>query len=162
MLRRGNAMPFYTVGQAARLTGKSKPTITRAIKAGVLSATRNDDGSYSIDAAELARVFGLSADSDVTLASNVIRNVTRSETPDVPGTLWRENELLREMLGQRDGVIDDLRRRLDEKRAERRQTADRLAAAQERIAALLTDQRAITPAPAPVPEHRPWWRWRRR
>src|SRR5215213_6240225 len=152
MLRRGNAMPFYTVGQAARLTGKSKPTITRAIKAGTLSATRNDDGSYSIDAAELARVFRLAADSNVTLASNVSRNMTRSETPDVPGTLRRENELLREMLGQRDGVIADLRRRLDEANAERRQTADRLSVAQERIAALLTDQRQTPSSPPPAPE----------
>jgi excisionase family DNA binding protein len=152
-------MPSYTVGQAARLTGKSKPTITRAVKAGALSATRNDDGSYSIDAAELARVFRLSADSDVTLASNVSRNMTRSETPDVTGTFQRENVLLREMLDQRDGVIDDLRRRLDEERAERRQTADRLTAAQERIAALLTDQRPAPPTPTPA--RRKWWPWPR-
>jgi excisionase family DNA binding protein len=157
-------MPSYTVGQAARLTGKSKPTITRAIKAGTLSATRNDDGSYSIDPAELSRVFGLSGQSGVTLASNVGRNMTRSETPDVPGTLQRENELLREMLIQRDGVIDDLRGRLDEERAERRQTADRLAAAQERITALLTDQRQaapLTPMPTPAPEKRRRWWWSR-
>src|SRR4051794_27977064 len=158
-------MPSYTVGQAARLTGKSKPTITRAIKAGALSATRNDDGSYSIDPAELSRVFKLSTDDGVTLASNAIRNMTRSETPDVPPVLPRENELLREMLVQRDGVIADLRTRLDEERTDRRQTADRLAAAQERIAALLTDQRQVTP-PAPVPTSptpakRSWWPWRR-
>jgi excisionase family DNA binding protein len=149
-------MPSYTVGQAARLTGKSKPTITRAIKSGALSATRNDDGSYSIDAAELSRVFQLSADNSVTLASDTIRNVTRSETSDAPATLQRENELLREMLVERDGVIADLRTRLDEERTDRRQTADRLAAAQERIAALLTDQR--TPPP---PARRGWWPWRR-
>jgi hypothetical protein len=44
-------------------------------------------------------------------------------------------------------------RRLDQVDADRRQALDRLAAAQERIAALLTDQRP----PAPV---RRWWRWR--
>ncbi len=51
----------------------------------------------------------------------------------------------------------DLRRRLDEERAERRQTADQLAAAQERITALLADQR---PSPSP-PARRSWWPWRR-
>ena len=46
-----------TLGQAARVTGLSPTTLARAIKAGRLSATRTETGSYSIDAAELARVF---------------------------------------------------------------------------------------------------------
>jgi excisionase family DNA binding protein len=46
-----------TLGQAARATGLSNTTLVRAIKAGRLSATRTETGSYSIDAAELARVF---------------------------------------------------------------------------------------------------------
>ncbi len=58
----------------------------------------------------------------------------------------------------KDATIADLRARLDEERTERRQTADRLAAAQERIAAPLTDQR---PAAPPLPARRSWWRWRR-
>src|SRR4051794_33750213 len=58
----------------------------------------------------------------------------------------------------RDDTIADLRRRLDESERERREQAVRLAAAQERIAALLTDQRAAPPAPA----RRGWWSWRRR
>src|SRR4051812_24556465 len=53
---------------------------------------------------------------------------------------------------------NDLFRRLDEERADRRQALDRLAAAQERIAALLTDQRVVSPAPAPI---RRWLPWRR-
>jgi excisionase family DNA binding protein len=153
-------MTSYTVGQAARLTGKSKPTITRAIKAGTLSAIRNDDRSYSIDAAELSRVFVLSAGSDVTRSSNTNRHMTRSETHDEPIVLQRENELLREMLVERDAVIGDLRVRLDEERTDRRQALDRLAAAQERIAALLTDQRQPAPNPPPVPAKRRWWLWR--
>ena len=60
-------------------------------------------------------------------------------------------------LVDKDAVIEDLRHRLDEAHAERRQTADRLAAAQERIAALLTDQRT-----APAVPRRPWWPWKRR
>ena len=39
---------MLTLGQAARLTGTSKTALTRAIKAGRLSATRRDDGSYEI------------------------------------------------------------------------------------------------------------------
>ena len=44
-----------------------------------------------------------------------------------------------------DRVNEDLRHRLDQADADRRQALDRLAAAQERIAALLTDQRAAPP-----------------
>jgi len=48
---------MYTLGTAARAVGKSKATISRAIKAGRLSATRSDDGSYLIDPSEFHRVF---------------------------------------------------------------------------------------------------------
>ena len=43
----------YTLEQAARATGKTKPTIARDIQIGRLSATRGGDGSYVIDSAEL-------------------------------------------------------------------------------------------------------------
>lgn len=50
-------MPKLSLSQAAKLTGKSKSTINRAVKTGKLSATRHEDGTYSIDPAELARAF---------------------------------------------------------------------------------------------------------
>ena len=49
----------YTLGEAAKATGKSKTTLHRAIKSGKISATRQDDNSYSIDPSELHRVFPL-------------------------------------------------------------------------------------------------------
>jgi hypothetical protein len=48
---------IVTLGQAAKLANRSKTALTKAIKTGRLSATRNDDGSYSVDVAELSRVF---------------------------------------------------------------------------------------------------------
>ena len=45
----------YTLGEAAKAVGFSKPTLSRAIKSGKLSARRLDDGSYSVDASELER-----------------------------------------------------------------------------------------------------------
>jgi hypothetical protein len=119
----------YTMGQAARATGISKPRLSRAIKAGKISAERQDDGSYTIDPAELHRVY-----PPATVATTVA--VEHTDTPvepaDTPAAWRRENELLREMLG-------DLRRRLDKEGEERRQ-------AQTQLMALLADQR------------RPWWR----
>ena len=46
---------MVTLGQASKLTGLGKFTLTRAIKSGRLSASRNEDGSYSIDPSELSR-----------------------------------------------------------------------------------------------------------
>src|SRR5688572_29247157 len=47
----------YTLGTAAKATGKNKSTLSRDIKSGKISATRRDDGSYEIDPAELHRVY---------------------------------------------------------------------------------------------------------
>lgn len=45
----------FTLGTAAKELGITKPTLSKAIAKGKLSATRREDGSYSIDAAELFR-----------------------------------------------------------------------------------------------------------
>ena len=47
----------YTLGTAAKATGKAKSTILRAIKSGTISATKSHDGSYEIEPSELHRVF---------------------------------------------------------------------------------------------------------
>lgn len=53
----GDGMADLSLSQAARLTGRSKSTIGRAIKSGRLSATRNEDGTFGINPAELLRAF---------------------------------------------------------------------------------------------------------
>jgi len=58
-MTRYGTMPKLSLSQAAKLTGKSKSTINRAVKTGKLSATRHEDGTYSIDPAELARAFDM-------------------------------------------------------------------------------------------------------
>lgn len=50
-------MPPYTLGQAAKATGKQKSTILDAIKSGRLSASRDDKRQWQIDPAELHRVY---------------------------------------------------------------------------------------------------------
>src|SRR5512132_3962510 len=47
----------YTIGTAARATGKAKSTISRDVKSGRISAQRQPDGSYLIDPSELHRVY---------------------------------------------------------------------------------------------------------
>lgn len=56
-MTRHGTLSELSLTQAARVTGKSKSTINRAIKSGKLSAMRHEDGSYSIDGSELSRAF---------------------------------------------------------------------------------------------------------
>ena len=50
-------MSMLTLGQASKLTGKSKPTISKAVKDGKLSGQKVN-GVFQIDKAELVRVYG--------------------------------------------------------------------------------------------------------
>ena len=47
----------YTLGEAAKAVGKSKGTISKAIKSGKISAVKQENGSFRIEAAELHRVY---------------------------------------------------------------------------------------------------------
>ena len=46
-----------SLGQAAREPGKSKATLSKAIKTGRLSATKSETGGYAIEPVELFRVY---------------------------------------------------------------------------------------------------------
>jgi excisionase family DNA binding protein len=110
-------MPELSLSQAAKLTGKSKSTINRAIKAGKLSAIRHEDGTYSIDPSELARAF------DVGPLEGAKR---RDAEPE--GTLLLERiAALEAMLSREREISDDLKEDRDRWR--------------QQATALLTDQR---------------------
>ena len=47
----------YTLGEAAIACGKSKSTVSKAIKSGKISAEKNDHGTFEIEASELHRVY---------------------------------------------------------------------------------------------------------
>jgi hypothetical protein len=148
----------YTIGQAARATGKAKSTISRDVRDGKISAEKKDDGSYSIDPSELHRVYP--AVSHGNGSSNPISNDQQPPNSST-GTVGvgPDLEVLREQLStlsierererrQLTDQIEDLRRRLDQSDQERRDK-DR------QLTALLTDQREKTaqpPTPAPEPQ----------
>ena len=50
-------MSMLTLGQASKLVGKSKPTISTAVRNGKLSGQKVD-GVFQIDKSELIRVYG--------------------------------------------------------------------------------------------------------
>ena len=151
----GTQCMAYTLAEAAKAVQRNKTSLLRAIKAGKISAVRDAaTGGWLIEPAELHRVYTQIPDAAKNAATNAVDAAIRSGESEV------EIRELRARLGDAHDQIADLRRRLDEERAERRQTTDRLAAAQAQITALLTDQRAAPPAP-PEPR-RSWLPWRRR
>lgn len=141
----------YSLTEAAHATGLSRPTIFRAIKNGKLSARRLDDKSYRIDASELARVYSIVAmKRDDAMQGNDKKQSETAVTPGVSGTdlallrlkvqmleeqMTRERELRsqereaqdREREVSRD-TISDLRKRLDDEQAERRNLQRQLMA----------------------------------
>ncbi len=91
----------YTLGEAAKATGKSKPTISRAIKKGVISGEKNHNGEYVLDESEVHRVWPM-----LQVASNDSITLKQSETPSNDKVLQREIELLREMLDKTEADRD--------------------------------------------------------
>jgi hypothetical protein len=59
-------MAAYTLGTASQATGCAKSTILRAIKAGRISAVRDDLGQWQIEPAQLFHVFPTLASPDAT------------------------------------------------------------------------------------------------
>ena len=137
----------YTLGEAAKATGKSKPTISRAIKNGTVSASRNDDGSYSIEPVELHRVFPM-----IGGTSNDTGTKETHETPNDRRALQVEIDLLRERLAERDQHTAE---RLAEKDAQIADLRSDRDSWRQQATALLSDQRPETLA-EPPPE--PWFK----
>jgi len=98
----------YTLGMAAKATGKSKTTIQRAIAKGTMSAHKEKNGRYSIDPSELHRVFPMVSTDTVAQPSQVDTSRPPDETPlqvkveALEAMLEREREALSEMRSDRD------------------------------------------------------------
>ena len=145
-------MQPYTLTGASEAAGRSKSTVLRAIQKGRLSATRTDDGGWAIDPSELARVYPWTAPS-----------IARSNAPGLPlsnGDATNATAALHELrirleaaetrIADKDAQLADAREQINDLRR-------RLDRADERLTALLTDQRAAPPASP----RRSWWRWER-
>lgn len=98
----------YTLGTAAKATGKSKTTIQRAISKGTISAHKEKNGRYSIDPSELHRVFPMVSTDTVAQGSQLDTLRPPDETPlqvkveALEVMLEREREALTEMRSDRD------------------------------------------------------------
>ena len=137
----------YTLGQAAKATGISKMTIQRALKAGRISGEKDETGAYSLDPAEVHRVFPLVTERD--RITDVAAGRNEPPSPDIElqlsaARLEAENALLKVML-------DDMRTERDRWHAQ----AERLALAPP-VTPPVTGNLTSEPA-----SRRSWWPFRR-
>jgi excisionase family DNA binding protein len=156
---------LLTLGQAAKQVGVSKPTLSKAIASGKLSATRREDGSWAIDPAELHRYLEANQHRFHKVPDEPSRLETQTETAEasletLPFSVLKplldakseadRERILREELEKR---VELMRGMMDEIKAERdqwRETAQRV---------LLTSQGQ---PPAPQPERRGIFGWLKR
>jgi len=134
-------MATLTMGQAAKETGVSKATLSKALKNGRLSYVAKSTAGYEIDPAELFRVF--------PPKPSVNAEPERSET--------HREHLLLDDAHRRE--VQLLREQLEEVRTDRdawREQAQRLALAAPEIPSVSVT--APTDAPA---QKRSIWPWRR-
>ena len=118
-------MATVSMTKGAELAGVSKGTVSKALKSGRLSYAEKTDNGYLIETSELFRVFP--PKQPETVETIHLQPATGNrETPVETVGLRREIELLREQLRDRDGVVDDLRRRLDQSDEERREAQARV------------------------------------
>jgi hypothetical protein len=103
---------MLTMGEAAKEAGISKATLSRAIKNGRVSATRNDKGGWDVDPAELFRVYPRNT-STVAVNGSMKRDATPSATADETPALRAEIEGLRAQLAMMRDHTDDLKAQRD-------------------------------------------------
>lgn len=109
-----------SANEAAKRTGKSVPTITRAIKSGKISADRTDSGGYLIDPSELFRVFP---------AITIHNTETPSKLgPETPKEAPPETLFLQEKVNTLEAALADAKAERDEWRDQAKRLAMALPA----------------------------------
>ena len=166
----------WSLSEAARETGLSKSTISRAIKSGKVSAQRQDDGSYRIEPAELFRVYPRVA-QPLEPAPNVVHDAVRNQreeplaTPSIEEEKLRvENAMLREMLErEREDRREAQEKERSDREEERRTHADtvadlrkRLDTASAQVLALAKPEQPVASDPKEPPAKRGLFGWLRR
>jgi predicted site-specific integrase-resolvase len=94
-------MAYYTLGQAAKATGKTKTTISNAIKKGRISAEKNDSGHYQIEASELHRVF-----DPIQTKQSIDRQKMTVVDPSLDPESLLDNRVIQQLLKAKDKEIE--------------------------------------------------------
>jgi excisionase family DNA binding protein len=158
---------MVTLGNAAKQLGVSKPTISKAISRGHLSATRRDDGSFAIDPSELVRWwegarhrFHSQPVSDFQPSTHSVDSGNQPGNPSDPvnGQPVSADTELRVQMARLETELVGIKELLavhKDQIADLRSERDKLLGQVDAAHRLLTHQPKAPDAPA---EHRPWWR----
>ena len=120
----------YTLGEAAIACGKSKSTLSKAIKSGKISAFKNDHGAFEIEPSELFRLY---PPTPPPIEQSTIETVgvEQKETPKNTNNI----EMLEAKLQMANERIDELKldkEKLEIDKEQWRQQATNLLAAPDR------------------------------
>lgn len=111
-------MAQVNLTQGAELAGVGRSTFMRHLKEGKISKGRDDDGKPYVDTADILRVYGaLQSKEQVEQVSMASHETPKTEHRR--DSVQIEIDLLRERLTDKDDVIADLRKRLDQAADER-------------------------------------------
>jgi hypothetical protein len=148
--------PTFTLGEAAKAVGLSKPTLSKAITSGRLSAEKDQaTGVYTIQAAELFRVYPPNRQGNREATSDIDAEETGVTEQGNPGLAAREVDRLRKQLADQAMERDRERRQLEDQISDLRRRLDLEGEERRKLTAILTDQRTRPPEPEPEPEPAP-------
>lgn len=103
---------MLSLSEAGKQVGRSRSALLKAIKSGKLSAVRGSNGSYSVDLAELLRVYG-----DLVPSAEPVKKSAEPRTPSAENSshlerrifeLESERDFLRDRLASRDKDVERL------------------------------------------------------
>lgn len=131
-------MPNLSLREAVKHFDVSRPTLQKALKSGKISGVQNGQGHWTIDPAELARVYPAREGSPSKIDQPFPAKFSTQNTP-----LTSEIEALKLRLTEAE---------------QRASVAEALAAERGQH---LEDLRRLLPAPNSTSHPRSWWPWRR-
>jgi hypothetical protein len=132
----------YTLQEASEATGLNRSTIFRAIRAGKISAARNEQGTWQIEPAELHRIYPPRA------------------APDVSTAQTHHDAMADKMVQLLERQLEDMRQERDHWRSAFEQERDRA----QRALPVPTHDGATGDSTTATPAAGPWrraWRWMR-
>ena len=103
---------MLTLGQAAKMTGKSKPTIAKAVNSGRISGKKGKDGIYQIEVSELLRVYDAKSEAKsepLVLTQGMSEKVAELEKKYLEEKLQDSERRMLKLEQERDQAVDDAR-----------------------------------------------------